>query len=104
MRHGRHFAALHGRQETGEQLPERFGRWWEAWPPVDQVFLRSAEGAATGCFTLLKHGSNLSKLVHEDFAQQEDRSLEWLELLQQHQEGQFDRLLHLDTLFGIGCV
>jgi hypothetical protein len=38
----------------------------------------------TGCFRFLKDVSNLSKLVLEDFAQQEDRSLEWLEFLQQH--------------------
>src|SRR2546428_2792206 len=104
IRQGGHFSALHCLEEAGEQLLVRFGSWWEAWPPVDQVFLRPAEGAATGGFTLPEHGSNLSKLVLEDFAQQEDRSLERLKLLQQGQERQRDRLLRLDTLFGIGCV
>src|SRR6266566_6728970 len=103
IRQGGHFSALHCCQEAGEQLPVRFWSWWEAWPPVDQVLLRPAEGAATGGFTLLEHGSNLGKLVLEDFAQEEDRSLERLELLQQDQKGQRDRLLCLDTLFGIGC-
>src|SRR5437764_5054830 len=43
-------------------------------------------------------GSDLGEVVLEDFAQQEDRSLERLELLQQHQERQRDRLFPLDTL------
>jgi hypothetical protein len=67
-----------------------------------QVLLRSAEGAATGAFALREHTSNLRKLVLEDLTQQEDRSLERLELLQQDQKGKGDRLLLLDPLLGIG--
>src|SRR5579859_7322092 len=59
------------------------------------------EGAATGGFALVKHGGDLGKLVIEDLAQQKDRALKRLELLQQDQEGQRDRLLRLHTLFGI---
>jgi len=61
-------------------LPVRFGSRWEAWPLVDQVLLRPAEGATTGWFRLRQYTSNFSKLVPEDFAQQEDRSLKRLEL------------------------
>src|SRR6266536_3612410 len=81
-----------------EQLPVGFGRGAKAWPMLTQMELRPAEGAATGRFTLVKHGGNLGKLVSEDFVQQEDGSLEGLELLQQRQEGQRDRLFSLDAL------
>ncbi len=80
-----------------------FGSGFEAWPPGDQVLLRPAEGATTGGFTFLKHGSNLSELVLENFAKEEDRSLKRLELLQQHQKCQRDRLLHVDTLLRVAC-
>ena len=65
------------------------------------MVFRPAEGAATGCFTLVKHRGDLDKVIPEDFAQQEDRSLERLELLQQNQEGELNRLLRLDTLFRV---
>jgi len=68
---------------------------------LPQLLLRPAERAATGRFTLVKHRGNLSKLVREDFVQEEDRSLKRLELLQQHQECQRDRLLHVDTLLRV---
>ena len=74
------------------------GRGREAWPMRAQMELRPAVGAATGCFTLVKHRSDLGKLVREDFAQQEDGSLEGLELLQQHQKRQRDRLFPVDAL------
>src|SRR5205823_6306899 len=81
-----------------EQLPVGFGRGAKAWPMRTQMELRPAERAATGRFTLIKHRGNLGKLVPEDFVQQEDGSLEGLELLQQRQEGQRDRLFSLDAL------
>ncbi len=102
-RQGGHIAHLNRAEETREQLPMGVGRGREAWPVRLQMELRPAEGAATGRFALLKHRGDLGKLVAEDLAQQKDRSLERLELLQQHQEGERDRLLQVDTLFWIAC-
>src|SRR5712692_8861733 len=65
------------------------------------MFLRPAERAAAGHFGLAKNGGNLRKLVLEDFAQQEDGSLERLELLQKQQEGQRDRFLRVNTFLRI---
>ena len=66
-----------------------------------QMQLRPAERATAGRFALAQHGGDLGKLVLEDLAQQEDRALERLELLQQHQERQRDRLLQLDALLRV---
>ncbi len=64
------------------------GRGREAWPVRLQMELRPTKGPAAGRFTLVEHRRDLGELVPEDFPQQEDRALEWLELLQQDQEGQ----------------
>ena len=98
-----HLATLSRLQKPGEHLLVGFGRGREAWSMLSQMVLRPAERAATGRFTLVKHGGNLGKLILEDFAQQEDSSLEGLELLQQHQERQRDRLMHIDALCRIEC-
>jgi hypothetical protein len=45
--------------------------------------LRPAEGTTAGCLALPKRSCNPGKLILENLAQQEDRSLERLELLQQ---------------------
>jgi hypothetical protein len=82
-----------------EQLPVNLGRGREAWPVFTQMELGPAEGAAAGRFTLVKHRSDLDKLIREDLAQQEDGSLERLELLKQGQERQRDGFLQIDALF-----
>ena len=50
------------------------------------MFLRPAKPLATSHFTLTEKGGNLGIVVLEDFTQQEDRSLDGLELLKQQQE------------------
>src|SRR2546421_579989 len=105
---GVHLTGLHGLEVAGEQLPVSLGGRREARSMVDKVLLRPAERSTAGSFTLAKHGGDLSKFVLKDFAQQEDGSLEGLELLKQHQERQRDRVLSVDTLlwiclFGSGC-
>jgi hypothetical protein len=65
--------------------------------------LRPAEGTAASCLALPKHSCNLGKLILENFTQQEDRSLEQLELLQQDQKGQSDRFFSFYSRVGIGC-
>ena len=64
---------------------------------VAQVFLRPAEPLPAGHFTFAQKGGNLRVVVLEDLAQQEDGSLDRLELLQQHQERQRDRLIRIDA-------
>src|SRR5579875_3752533 len=98
---GLHLASLNCLGIAVEQLLMHFARGREAWPVLPEVLFRPAKRAAAGGFALLKHGRDLSKLVLEDFAQQEDRSLERLKLLQQDQEGQRDRLLRVDALFRV---
>src|SRR5260221_9855742 len=78
---GGHITTLRRLEVPAEQLPMGFGRGREAWPMRTQMQLRSAERAATGRFTLVKHGGDLGKVVLEDFAQQEDGSFKRLELL-----------------------
>ena len=95
---GGHLTGLNRLEIPAEQLSVGFGRGAKAWPMLTQMELRPAEGAATGRFTLVKHRGNLGKLVPEDFVQQEDGSLEGLELLQKRQERQRDRLFSLDAL------
>ena len=53
-----------------------------------QVLLGPAERTATGRFALAKYVGNFGKLVLKDFAQQEDGSLEGLQLFQQQQKCQ----------------
>ncbi len=77
-------------QKPGEHLPVSFGRSWKAWPVISQMFLGPAEPLATGHLTLAEKCSYLWIVVLKDFTQQEDRSLDGLELLQQHQERQRD--------------
>jgi len=43
-------------EKTSEQLPVSFGRSWETWSMVDQMFLRPAEPLATVRFTLAEKG------------------------------------------------
>src|SRR5437870_4123007 len=81
-----HLSGLNRLDIAVEQLLVCFARGWEAWSMLLQMQLRPAKRAAAGGFTLPEHGSNLGKLVLEHFAQQEDRTLERLELLQQNQE------------------
>src|SRR5260221_1529843 len=100
---GDHITTLSRLQKAGEQLLMDVWRGREAWSMLSQMVLRPAERPATGRFTLAKHGGNLGKLILEDFAQQENSSLEGLELLQQHQERQRDRLIHIDALCRIDC-
>jgi len=66
-----------------------------------QMLPGPAERTATGRFALAKYAGNFGKLVLKDFAQQEDRSLERLQLFQQQQERQRDRLLRFYTLLWI---
>src|SRR5262249_49628852 len=95
---GGHITSLRRLEEPAEHLPVGPGRGREAWSMLAQMFLRPAERATTGRFTLVTDGGNLGKLVSKDFAQQEDRSLEGLEPFQQHQERQRDRLLPVNVL------
>jgi len=74
-----------------------FGGSWEAWPVVAQVFLRPAEPLPAGYFTFAQKGGNLRVIVLEDLAQQEDGSFDRLELLQQEQERQRDRLILINA-------
>src|SRR5216683_1363462 len=93
-----HLPSLSRLQKPGEHLPVGVGRCWEAGPMVAKMFLRPAEPLATGHFTFAEKGGNLGIVVLEDFAQQEDRPLDGLQLLQQQQERQRNRLLHVDAL------
>ncbi len=95
---GAHLPSIHCPQKTGEQVLLGFGRGWEAWPVVAQMFLRPAEPLPAGHFTFAQKGGNLGVVVLEDLAQQEDGSLDGLELLQQHQERQRDRLIRINAL------
>jgi len=67
------------------------------------MFLRPAKPLATSHFTLTEKGGNLGIVVLEDFTQQEDRSLDGLELLKQQQECERNRLLLVDALLQIHC-
>src|SRR5207245_6672185 len=71
---GGHLARLYRLEVPAEQLLMGLGRGCEAWPMRAQMELRPAVGAATGCFTLVKHGSDRGRRVREDCTQQEDRS------------------------------
>src|SRR5260221_522644 len=93
-----HLPSLSRLQKPGEHLPVGVGRCWEAGPMVAKMFLRPAEPLATGHFTFAEKGGNFGIVVVEDFAQQEDRPLDRLQLLQQQQERQRNRLLHVDAL------
>ena len=53
-----------------------------------QMLLGPAERTTAGRFALAKYAGNFGKLVFEDFAQQEDGSLERLKLFQQQQKRQ----------------
>ncbi len=79
------------------------GRRWKAGPMVAKMFLRPAEPLATSHFTFAEKGGNLGIVVLEDFAQQEDRPLDGVELLQQQQESERNRLLLVDALLQTHC-
>jgi hypothetical protein len=66
-----------------------------------QVLLGPAERTATGRFALAKYAGNFGKLVLKDFAQQEGGSLEGLQLFQQQQKCQWDRLLSIKALLRV---
>src|SRR5216683_3010850 len=85
-----HLPSLSRPQKPCEHLPVGVGRCRKAWPMVAKMFLRPAEPLATAHFTFAEEGGNLGIVVLEDFAQQEDRSLDGLQLLQQQQERQRD--------------
>src|SRR5260370_38441830 len=74
------------------------GGWWGGGGIVGMNVYRPAEPLATGHFTFAEKGGNLGIVVLEDFAQQEDRPLDGLQLLQQQQERQRDRLLPVAAL------
>src|SRR6266567_9609538 len=105
VQQGGHRTFLHRLQKTGEQLLLGFGRDREAWPVGDKVFLRPAERLSAGPFIFAQKGGNLCVVVLEDLAQQEDGSLDGLELLQEDQKCQRDRLIRIDAPLDLGeCI